>query len=197
MSDNDVSIAKEFEYKYIGSRLYNIGIAAAYRELIDIASGDLFLFLENDWELVDPEPTYQIKAAQHLLYSGVSDLVRLRSRNHPGSPLWTLQFAGREKEHPTHLLDAVHWMEDPTQVGLEKINLISGTDRTDTFYMASAKNANWTNNPYLAPTKFLRKNILPNMGGGDIEIVLQSWWQEQDFKVAQGEGMFRHCRLDR
>ena len=194
ISSEDHDIAEEFGYEVLGAS-QNIGIAAAYQYLVEYASGDLFLFLENDWELVESEPTHQIIAAQELLYAGVSDLVRLRHRTNPGDPLWTRQFAGREYERPTHLLDAVHWSEDPESLGLEAIRVFSGKEQT--FYRTTARNANWTNNPHLAPTKFLKDNVLPRIANGDLEGDIQGWWEQQDFLVAQGDGLFTHRRLDK
>jgi hypothetical protein len=195
MSMADVDIAMEFGWDAIGDD-ENIGIAAAYRALVDEARGDLFMFLENDWELVESDPTPHLKAAQHLLYSGVVDCVRLRSRSNPGHPLWTLQFQGKEWERPTHLLDAVHWTDDPTTLGLKKINFSMLNGGEQTFYHTTAKQANWTNNPTIMGTEFIRKFILPVQAGGDLERDIQGWWEQQDFIVAQGEGLFSHNRLD-
>jgi hypothetical protein len=63
------------------------------------------------------------------------------------------------------------------------------------FWYTTSRYANWTNNPTMFRTKFLEKYILPRMGSRDVELDIQQWWQEQNFWVAQGEGLFTHNRL--
>jgi hypothetical protein len=188
ITDKDKGIAREYGYEYIGSRT-NVGIAAAYKELLACTGGDLFLFLENDWEMI--EDNNRIYHAADLLRQGTLDLVRLRHRRNPGNPLWTRQFEGREYERPTHLLDAVHWTDNP-----EKFPEIGKIDNSPVMYVTTARYANWTNNPHLAKTDFLRTHIAPRLNG-DIESGLQPWWEQQDFRVGQGDGVFTHNRLDR
>lgn len=184
ISQSDRDIAKKYGYEAVGSN-QNIGIANAYRELVNMASGDLFLFLENDW--VALEGSNDLYAASELLRNAVVDVARLRHRRIPGHPLWTLQFKGYEDTKPTHLLDSIHWT-DPSRFG-------PITDIGDDWYTASSRNANWTNNPHMAKTDWLKDNILPQLGSKDIEVDLQPWWEQQDFMVGQGSGIFTHKRI--
>src|SRR5258708_7652256 len=48
----DTKLAKRYHYEYIGTK-ENVGIAEGYRRLVERATGDLFLFLDNDWELIN------------------------------------------------------------------------------------------------------------------------------------------------
>ena len=189
ISKDDIQIAEFFEYDYIGEKT-NIGIGQALRRLVDEATGDFFLFLENDWENTNLENTVQIiHRSLFLLETNNTDVVRLRSRNNPGHPLWTRQFEGREYDRPEHLLDCVHWESDPTRFP-EITEVLPG------WYRTTSKNANWTNNPTMFRTDWLRKHILPRLGGeNDVEKNIQSWWQTQEFKVMQGEGLFTHNRV--
>src|SRR5215203_3438538 len=196
ITDEDKEIAKDFGYDYIGDP-NNIGIAAAYKRLIDFATSDLFLFLENDWELLR-DPLWTMNDAISMLTAGWVDVVKLRSRFSPGEPLWSRQYAGKERDHPTFMLDAVHWREDDTMVDLrpEIFPWYSELSKVN-WYMADAKHANWTNNPTMFRTDWLRQNIVPRLSG-DVEKALQPWWEQQTYyKVAQGEGLFTHRRIDR
>jgi hypothetical protein len=187
VSKGDERIAKLFGFEAYGWET-NIGIAPAYDFLVRAAKGDCFLFLENDWELREL-PWKQLNVAMFRLLDGVYDVVRFRHRQHPGHPLWTRQFQGRELTRPEHLLDCVHWVERPA----DRFKDYIGWD--DPFFNTTARYANWTNNPTMFRTNWLKEIILPRIGIRDIEIDLQSWWQEQDFVVAQGEGLFTHNRL--
>jgi hypothetical protein len=185
ISDRDIRIADAFGFQYSGA-VTNVGIAEGYRRLVSQATSENFLFLENDWKLLR-NPTQQLTHAEDLLDEGLVDIVRLRDRYNPGDPLWTRQFEGNELSRPEHLLDSIHWT-DPSK--------FSEISHLYDLYITSARYANWTNNPTIAQTQWLIDNILPRLDG-DIERHLQGWWQEQDFVVAQGEGLFTHNRRDR
>jgi hypothetical protein len=188
ISEKDKEIAREFDYDFIGSDR-NIGIAEAYRALVEQSASDLFLFLENDWLLIEPFPDVQIIQGMAMLKRGETDIVRYRSRLNPGNPLWTRQFMGREYDRPTHLLDALHYRED------FEIELFPEIySRGNGWYRTTSRNANWTNNPHMARRGFLQVYILPKVAG-DIEINLQSWWETQNFNVTQGDGLFTHHRI--
>lgn len=188
ISNTDKRIADKYGFKWYGSS-ENIGIARAYKELVQKATGDTFLFLENDWMAL--ESGDRLKYGLELLYAGTVDAVRFRHRRFPGSPLWTLQYKDTELEKPTHLLDCVHWVESPDFKFWPRIKKADNG-----FYLASSKNANWTNNPTMYKTDFLVDNILPMLGKRDIEVDIQEWWEQQDFMVAQDNvGIFTHKRI--
>jgi hypothetical protein len=188
-SPEDIELATRFGYDASGSKS-NIGIAGGYRTLVQRATGDLFLFLENDWELIT-SPDSQILQGSRLLSSMMVDVVRYRHRTNPGNPLWTRQFEGQESSRPEHLLDSIHWTNPSKfhQIGVRRIDDIL-------WYWTSARNANWTNNPTMFRTSWLRQNLIWRFGEKDIERDLQSWWEHQAFYVAQSEGLFTHNRLD-
>ena len=176
-------MAEDYGYLWMGETT-NIGIAEAYKALVGHATGDLFLFLENDWELLEP-PQQQIAEASRLLREGKIDVARFRHRKYPGHPLWTRQFEGNEMSRPEHLLDSIHWT-DPDR--------FDHVTKGGQWYITTAEYANWTNNPHMARTEFLRQELVPRLSG-DIERNLQAWWQQQPFIVAQGEGLFTHNRI--
>jgi hypothetical protein len=187
ITNPDRDIAKKFGYEAIGDS-ENIGIAGGYKRLVEHATGDFFLFLENDWVLLEPAKE-EIQKGIDILFRGAADVIRYRSRKYPGSPLWTLQFKGSEWEHPTHVLDAVHWTETPeNHTGISK--------GLNDYYYATAENANWTNNPTMFKTDWLKNVVVPRFGTRDVEIDLQEWWEKQStIMVAQGEGLFTHRRI--
>lgn len=191
ISDEDIKIAERFGYQYIGAET-NIGIAEGYKRLVEFATGQFFLFLENDWELI-AQPAPSLSDARSLIITNDVDIVKLRHRWTPGNPLWTRQFDGKEWERPTHLLDCVHWNLTP-DIFFPEITRVTVYKRS--WYTASSKNANWSNNPHIAKTQWVRDTILPRLGNRDIEVDLQSWWEKQDYRVGQGDGLFTHNRLN-
>lgn len=185
ISEKDKEIADLYGFECFGVSK-NIGIAGGYRKLVEATTSEFFLFLENDWELLR-HPWSQLLSAQTALATREFDVVRFRHRTRPGNPLWTRQFEGNEMSRPEHLLDCVHWVDEPTQ--FDQIFY------SRPFWYTTSRYANWTNNPTMFRTRFLEKYILPRMGNRDVELDIQRWWQEQDFWVAQGEGLFTHNRL--
>lgn len=188
ITETDKRIAAKYGFKAYGSDK-NIGIAQAYKNLVEKATGDTFLFLENDWMAL--ESGDRLKYGLELLYSGVVDVVRFRHRRFPGAPLWTTQYQGTELEKPEFLLDAIHWTNEPEKKFAGYIN-----QEDNGFYSTHSRFANWTNNPTMFKTEFLIDNILPRIGRRDIEVDLQEWWREQLFIVAQDNvGIFTHKRI--
>jgi hypothetical protein len=106
---------------------------------------------------------------------------------------------------PEFLLESIHWREKPDEVFPDKITTISTSiELTDLpirrlrFFKTDSRYANFTNNPAMYLTEFLRDKVVPRAFGDGIklEVDIQDWWQEQRFNVAQGEGLFTHMRLD-
>lgn len=204
------SICRYFRFQPI-SLPVNIGIARGYSRLLDEAKEENFLFLENDWQLID-YPHAEIKIGMNLLDAGDVDYIRYRSRSNPGHPLWTRQFENNEYTRPSHLLDSIHWTDPDKFIEITSrefkfirfmdYNLQSDDDfisppvDTTKWYFTTSKYANWTNNPHMARTEFLHKYIQPRLGTRDLEVDIQGWWEGSYFRVAQGPGLFTHNRID-
>lgn len=197
ISAEDSRIAREYGFDAIGSP-NNIGIGAAYKQLVDFTTSDLFLFLENDWLLIE-EPTDQITDAKVLVgMAKVADVAKFRHRRNPGMPLWSSQYALVEREHPEFMLDALHWRvdEEMDELAPEIVRWTGLTGGPRYWYKTESQYANWTNNPTMFRTEWLRQNIVPRLTG-DIERAIQPWWATQSFRVIQSDGLFTHMRLDR
>jgi hypothetical protein len=188
IEDEDKRIADEYGYQAHGIPI-NIGIAAGYKSLVELATGDLFLFLENDWELIE-SPTDILYDAAERLRNNVVDVCRLRSTRNPGEPLWSRQYMGQEMVVPEYLLDCCYWHSNPENFW--------PIEKQEEWYITTAPFATWTNNPTFFRTDWLKSVIAPRMGHTDIEVDIQNWWKSQNFHVAQHEkGLFTHNRLDR
>lgn len=191
-SNADIKVADEFGLEFAVSRT-NLGIAGGYRAMLSQVEQPYYLFLENDWLLTAP-PFFALEDGVKMLeHPSIADIVRYRSREFPGAPLWTMQFQGRELARPEHLLDCIHWTENPAEsfpYYIERLKICPHE-----WYRTRAKYANWTNNPHMARTEWLKEVIAPRLGERDIELDLQSWWQEQNYRVVQGNGLFTHWRI--
>jgi len=195
-TDVDQKIARYYEIDLIPSKT-NIGIGRGLSTLATAALTDNILLLENDWVILEeffPTVQEEIEKGLYMINNNIANVVKYRSRTKYGDPLYTLQFAGDEMQSPKHLIECVHWRENPDLDFPEYINKNIDTG----MYYADSKYSNHTNNPCLYKKEFYLDNIAPFSGNGvDLEGKIDGWWQEQKFTVAQGEGLFTHYRIDR
>ena len=194
VSEEDKKTAEKYKVKYIGLK-ENIGIGKGMKMLAENASTENILFLEHDWELIEEKSFVfsHIKGGLDLLDSGF-DVVRYRSRKNPGYPLISIRNKGKELDYyddwhectSPHLLESLHWL-DPAVEFPDKIQ------KQGEYFVTTSRWANWTNNPYLVKKSYLLEKILPFSGESvSLERNIAAWWVKQDFKIAQGEGLFTH-----
>jgi len=200
ITDEDKQIADHFGIKYIGLN-ENIGIGKAFIELAKNSQTDNILLLEHDWLLIEnQETTYnRLKSGLELLDKGFST-VRYRHRTTPGYPLFSENaYKGRELEHfdaamgltSPHLLDSIHWVNTPEIKFPDKIQ------KQGEYFITTSRWGNWTNNPCLFKKDFYLQTVNDFVNNQDLllEPSISKWWAFQDFKVAQGEGLFTHKDL--
>ena len=201
-NETDVSIAKHFGIKYIGSK-DNVGIGQAFLKLATNAKHENILLLEHDWELIEPFEIVKkrLDSGLFLLEFGY-DVVRYRHREKPGFPHFSEKnystvekaLAYRDPEifipYP-HLLDSIHWMQEPDKAFPGKIGKQVIND--DVYYVSPSRYAAFTNNPCLYRKDFYLKTIKPYAGKAiELEGMISRWWSQQGFNIAHGEGLFRH-----
>lgn len=197
ITDSDKKLAEKFGVKYIGLN-ENIGIGKGIIELAKNTIYPHFLFLEHDWELIENQETTfkRLQSGLNLLNNGF-DVIRFRSRKNPGFPLYSKIHQGNELNYyddwhectSPHLLESLHWL-DPAEEFPDKIQ------KQDEYFVTSSRWANWTNNPFLINKNFYLENIATFAGDGlEFEKKIAYWWARQTFKIAQGEGLFKHNDL--
>jgi len=192
----DYKIASDYGTDIIMSPT-NVGIGVGLNTLAHAAETDNILLLENDWVIPSvyfPMVYEELKKGLDMIESSKANVIKYRSRNFPGDPLYTLQFANREMDSPKHLFECIHWRQNPDHDFPEYIS----KDEETGFYYAKSKYANQTNNPCLYKKDFYIKTISPFSGEGvQLEEKILDWWADQDFTVAHGKGLFTHHRIDR
>jgi hypothetical protein len=194
ISEQDKQIATHFGIPYIGLE-NNIGIGQGFIELTNQAKTDNVLVLEHDWKLIEnKETTYErLKSGIEMLNKGYS-CIRYRHRKEPGHPHFSFRYKGSELDYydneiectSPHLLDSVHWT-DPSQEFSQYI------EKDGEYFTTTSRYGNWTNNPCLYKKDFYLNTVYPFAGGGiALEGNISKWWAQQIYKVAHGEGLFKH-----
>lgn len=199
ISDKDQKLVKKYGIKHIGLK-QNIGIGKGISRLIENAEYNTILFLEHDWELIENKNVLldRIESGLALLQNGF-DIIRYRSRKNPGYPVHSLRHKGQElhyydnwhKVNSPHLLESLYWL-DPAESFPDKIQ------KKDEYFITTARWANWTNNPFMLRKEFFLKNIYDiAVSSEHFERDIAEWWVQQPFKIAQGEGLFKHHDLEK
>ena len=193
-STQDYQIATHFGLEFIGESK-NIGIGQGFIKLTENALSDYVLVLEHDWKLIEnKETTYErLKRSYQAIEMGL-DVVRLRHRKDPGYPHFSFKYQGRELDYydeeigctSPHLLDSVHWCEPDVKFP----NLIQ---KSEDIFHTTSRYGNWTNNPCLYKKDFYLNTVKQFAGEGiALEGNISKWWAQQQYKVAHGEGLFKH-----
>ena len=194
VSEQDIQICRHFGLDCIGLH-NNIGIGKAFIKLTENSKSDNVLILEHDWNLIEnKETTYQrLKSGIELLDNGFST-IRYRHRETPGVPHFSFRHRGTELTYyddeiqatSPHLLDSLHWL-DPSKEFSDKI------EKDGEYFTTTSRYGNWTNNPCLYKKDFYLTTVEPFAGGGiELEGNISKWWAKQTYKVAHGEGLFKH-----
>lgn len=194
ISEQDKQIAKHFNIPYIGFS-HNVGIGQGFIQLTEQAKTDNVMVLEHDWKLIEDRDVTldRVKSGIELLDNGYS-CVRYRHRKEPGHPHFSFQYQGRELDYydkeievtSPHLLDSVHWCDPfekfPQHIGKE-----------GEYFTTTSRYGNWTNNPCLYKKDFYLDTVKQFAGEGiALEGNISKWWAKQTYKVAHGEGLFKH-----
>jgi hypothetical protein len=199
VSEQDKQIADHFSIPYIGLNT-NIGIGKAFIQLTEQSATDNVLVLEHDWKLIENlDITYsRLNSGINLLDNGF-DCVRYRHRKEPGYPHFSFRHIGNELTYydeeiectSPHLLDSLHWL-DPSVEFPDKIQ------KYEDYFVTTSRWGNWTNNPTLYKKQFYLDIVTPFAGDGiSLEGNISKWWAKKNYKVAHGEGLFKHLDLSK
>ena len=185
----------------------NYGIARGMTFLTGNASNPYFLFLERDFQLIEPATCVyeQLMAGVELIKDKTAHVIRYRSRRHAGHPNWAeIMFRGHEDDvfqghQPNLFCNHYYWVPDPEKRWPDKIWECKDEPQmlcSDSYY------CNWTNNPQLWEVAWWNKEYVANFDKFqrndpwyDLETYM-NWepnsWNDRKFMVAQGDGLFRH-----
>ena len=216
MTQADAELCARYGWRCAGSPA-NLGLLGGMDALARTMTGDYLLMLQNDCPLVtDAAFTRRYLAeATALLASGQADIVRCRSRAHPGQG-----FADGKKFARYYgdgwrpaLRRLLRPMKARRMIGRAPYAIPDAErrfpayiKRKGDFLVVDSSVINFTDQPFLisrplmlelldwAKTHPKRRTL---NGFQVLEINLNSpWWRAQHFKVAVGEGLFTHARLD-
>ena len=215
-SDEDRALAEEFGCQVLGCST-NIGIAAALQTLILTCQTDHLLFCENDWYLLESAAHDVANVLQDsitLLEQGDAHVVRLRHVAEPGPPLYS---------HPSDVdawlkcdvrgfpykLESLTWVPDPEALYSHgKLPHFWQTKQLHTgpWYITDLRGQKWSNNVFLASTKYLKEVVLPALSKHEaldnytgLETVMNvpsacphMQHMQNTMRLAAGKGLFTH-----
>lgn len=184
-------------------------MGSGYKAIYENAKHEYLMFLENDWVVNSDRDSvdYFFTNAIHFLKNGY-DVVRARSRSNPGIPNGAVTLFSHNppeimlSHFVDYLSETMYWIDDPELTFPDNIakidSVIPAKTRGQSWYTASSRNCNHTNNPCIYKKSFYRDVILPYcVFGSTIEDQIQQpMWAKQDYKCVFGVGLFTHERYD-
>ena len=195
----------------------NLGLLGGMDALARTMKGDYLLMLQNDCPLVaDAADTRRyLDESMSLLAAGKADIVRCRSRTFPGQG-----FADAKKfarYHGNGLLPAMRRILRPNKarrmIGRAPYSIPDAElrfpdyiTREGNFLVVDSAVINFSDQPFLISRPLMlslldwakehpKKRTLNGFQVMEINLN-DSWWRRSHFKVAVGEGLFTHSRLD-
>lgn len=200
--EEEEELVKSFGLPFL-PLIKNIGIGYGFLALSECAKERFFLPLEHDWELIE-----DIETTRQRLLSGLEMLergykvVRYRHRKNYGEPLFSRPaYEGRELSHfdansgltSPHLMDCIHWIEEPEKRFPDKIQ------KEGEYFVTNSRWSNWTNNPCLMQKSFYQTVVRRFINPDDLllEPSLAKWWPLKQYPIAWGEGLFRHNDIEK
>jgi len=200
--EQEQRVCEEFNIRYV-LMPENGNIAWGFKAIYDNARNDILLFLENDFIIDKNTPKHVIEEflvnSLDFLLKNKCDIVRGRSRTNPGEP--NHAFRTLKNKPPAILIDipllseSIYWNENPNKTYPSKISRIEPLKGDDSWYIASSKSCNYTNNPYICKRDFFKKSIYPHLKFGEnIEDTFSSIWTQHNHRCVFGPGIFTHYR---
>jgi hypothetical protein len=190
----------------------NYGIARGIIFLTGNATNEYFLFLERDFQLIEPAHCVveQLTTGIRLIERDTAQVVRYRHRKRAGRPNWAeIMFRGHEDDvlppyhQPNLFCNHFYWIPDPEKRWPKLIWFCHDESKGDAYmYCSDSFYCNWTNNPQLWKVSWWNKEYVSQFDAFtrndpyyDLEVYM-NWepnsWNDRKFTVAQGQGLFRH-----
>jgi hypothetical protein len=186
----------------------NVGIARAMTYLTGNATRPYFLFLERDFQLIEPATCVyeQLTTGIELIKAKTAHVVRYRHRKKAGRPNWAeIMFRGKEEEvfrrgQPNLFCNHYYWVPEPDKTWPDKIWLCNKPGQPQ-MYCSDSFYCNWTNNPQLWEVEWWNREYVAafdkfrsNDPWYDLEVYM-NWepnsWNDRKFIVAQGDGLYK------
>ena len=193
-NNKERKIAEKFNLKIFHTDK-NIGIGPGNNLLIDKINSDYFIICQNDFVLLDNNDfNNEITKAVNIIKNGLINCYNLRNLKNPGYPMYSSRRLVKPEGDlsPSHYSSYLfyNFVPNPEIKHPEIFNF----DNINKVYILSSKNANYTENPVLYNKKWYIENIynLNKIGGIEAENNVQKVWENKNYKVGFGSGLFCH-----
>lgn len=215
----DDAVAAKYGVDKVLGTSENVGVLQAFIDIINNVDTKYFIMAEVDFMLVNNESKTRKVLQDCIKMMTEKDVkyVRLRDRKNPGKPLHSrLQIPVSDEDLESydyngyiHLPEIVHFIENPDEKVKNVFTTIQPPEFNYKWYICDFKDYHWSTNAYMAETQFLKDIIVPILKEhlttddryNGIETIM--WVNDMKdneklhgYKLATGEGLFKHIRLD-
>ena len=203
-------IAREYGIETILGTKENVLIRNAFITMVENTTTPYFIFAECDFVLTSSTEKMitVLEDCIKLMREANVKLVRLRDQRNPGKPFYAPKLIREGQfsyESTPHKLELVSTVENPEELMKTNFIIKAPPEYKYKWYICDFKCTRWTNNIFIADTKFLKDVVLPYIKNPlydtmhanleDLFFREESPLKEQ--LQAAGEGLFTHTRLDR
>ena len=160
------AVAADFARRHKNIRVMgsveNVGILRGMNYLIGNASQPYFMFLERDFQLIEPATCVveQLAAGLKMLKAGKAHVMRYRHQKQPGRPNWAARmFMGKEDEvfkrgQPNLFCNHHYWYKGGEKRWPDKMWICNEGAGEPTMWCSDSFYCNWTNNPQMWSVKW-------------------------------------------
>jgi len=210
-------VARSYGIRDIIGTPENVGILKAFMNLIEHAKTKYFMFAECDFELVNNQARTSgiLRECLRLMTEKAVDLVRLRDRANPGTPIgsrtWIQVPDEQLEDHPMdqgfpHKVESLYYFKEPEKKFPGVFELINYKHK---WYKCSSDHSWWSNHVFITTVAFLKGRVFPILhtrpgvgpDGRDDNLFekMENFLIQnlRGYTVAGGPGLFKHNRLDR
>jgi hypothetical protein len=189
-------LAKEYGIENVHGTSENIGIMSAFIEIIKNVKTPYFIFTECDFELVHDESTTKKIFEDCIKLMREEDVDYVRNLL-PVDNYYTFKYTLELLQNPD--------FENLEQIIPNLFTIKNSPDYNYKWYITTFEHSVYTNNVFIIDTSFLKETILQILEKNisehpkletvfltdDINSIMKN------YKVAAGNGLFKHNRLDR
>jgi len=215
----DDELAKKYGIDEVLGTSENVGVLNAFVEIMKHVKTKYFILAEDDFLLIHGKDKTRriIDDCMKLFEEKDVKYIRLRDRKNPGSPLYSRDEIGVPDEELTkydysdytHKAEVVHFLDHPDHVIKHVFTPFHPPEFNYTWYTCDFKDYHWSANIYIAETKFLTDVVVPilaehkrnmNNDWNKYHGIEPLMWKHIDklygYRLATGEGLFKHERVD-
>lgn len=208
--DASDALAAEYGIKTVMGTKDNAGISSAMIEMVKATTTPYFIFAECDFELAQGENEQTVSSilsdCMKLIREKNVQLVKLRHKGRPGEPIASVGGLKKDHKFPQDYwwkLETLYLLDSPESMFPNSFKIVDKPEYNGKWYITTFKDNTWSNNIFIADTKWMKDVIVPALEKSTIQNKFKGVESTlahgilNEYIIAGGDGLFTHNRLNR